>query len=50
MSGYAEDSFDIKKSRIPYSEFLAKPFSLNQLAEIVEQQLALDTEQPNPPV
>ncbi len=40
MSGYAEDVFKSQGARIEASAFLAKPFSLTELTEIVNQQLA----------
>lgn len=40
MSGYAEDGLSEDQSRIPNSVFLPKPFSLNDLAEIVQAQLS----------
>ncbi|WP_248298102.1 ATP-binding protein [Tabrizicola sp. YIM 78059] len=40
MSGYAEDGLSEDQSRIPNSVFLPKPFSLNDLAETVQAQLA----------
>jgi two-component system cell cycle sensor histidine kinase/response regulator CckA len=40
ISGYAEDSVADHQSRISGAAFLAKPFSLNQLAEAVSKQLA----------
>ncbi|WP_297772163.1 ATP-binding protein [uncultured Roseovarius sp.] len=39
MSGYAEETFGPAQSRIPNSVFLAKPFSLNELTEIVQRQI-----------
>lgn len=39
VSGYAEDSFGEEQSRIPNSVFLPKPFSLNELTEMVHKQL-----------
>ncbi len=39
VSGYAEDSFGEKQTRIPNSVFLPKPFSLNELTETVHRQL-----------
>lgn len=41
MSGYAEDSFPDKQASIKGSEFLPKPFSLSDLTNIVQEQLAL---------
>lgn len=38
-SGYAEDSFSAARSRIANSVFLPKPFSLNDLAATVHDQL-----------
>ena len=40
VSGYAEDSVSHNRSKIPNSAFLPKPFSLNQLTETVQTQLA----------
>ncbi len=39
VSGYAEDSFGDKQSRIAHSVFLQKPFSLVELTDVVGQQL-----------
>ncbi|WP_373352865.1 ATP-binding protein [Pseudoroseicyclus sp. CXY001] len=39
VSGYAEDSFAEHKALIPNSVFLAKPFSLADLTDKVQQQL-----------
>lgn len=39
MSGYSEDCLSEEQGRIPNSVFLAKPFSLNELAETVQAQL-----------
>ncbi|MBL4812801.1 MAG: response regulator [Rhodobacteraceae bacterium] len=39
VSGYAEDAFSENQSLIPNSVFLAKPFSLTELATTVQQQL-----------
>ncbi len=39
MSGYAEEGRAEKQSRIPNSVFLPKPFSLQQLTELVQEQL-----------
>ncbi|WP_121629854.1 ATP-binding protein [Tropicibacter alexandrii] len=39
VSGYAEDVFGEGSEEIPNSVFLAKPFSLSDLTEIVHQQL-----------
>ncbi|KMK67253.1 ATP-binding protein [Puniceibacterium sp. IMCC21224] len=39
VSGYAEDVFGDDKETIPNSVFLPKPFSLNELAETVYNQL-----------
>ncbi|MEM6375264.1 MAG: ATP-binding protein [Pseudomonadota bacterium] len=41
ISGYAEEAFGEIQSRIPNSVFLPKPFSLTELTEIVQRQLAL---------
>ena len=40
MSGYAEDGLSEDQARIPNSVFLPKPFSLNDLTETVQAQLA----------
>ncbi|MFZ5961609.1 ATP-binding protein [Thalassococcus sp. BH17M4-6] len=40
VSGYAEDLFDDDQQRIANSIFLPKPFSLNDLTEVVYQQIA----------
>ena len=39
MSGYAEDKLTADQSSVPSSIFLAKPFSLTQLASAVESQM-----------
>jgi two-component system cell cycle sensor histidine kinase/response regulator CckA len=39
MSGYAEDCLSEEQGRVPNSVFLAKPFSLNDLATTVQGQL-----------
>ena len=39
MSGYAEDKLTADQSAVPNSIFLAKPFSLTQLASAVESQM-----------
>ena len=39
MSGYAEDKLTADQSSVPNSIFLAKPFSLTQLASAVESQM-----------
>lgn len=39
MSGYAEDCLSEEQGRVPNSVFLAKPFSLNDLAMTVQGQL-----------
>lgn len=39
VSGYAEDCLSENQARIPNSVFLAKPFSLNELATIVQGQM-----------
>jgi two-component system cell cycle sensor histidine kinase/response regulator CckA len=39
VSGYAEDCLSQKQSRIPNAVFLAKPFSLVELASIVQEQM-----------
>lgn len=40
VSGYAEDGLSEDQARIPNSVFLPKPFSLNDLIAMVQQQLA----------
>ncbi len=40
MSGYAEEGRAEKQARIPNSVFLPKPFSLQQLTTVVQEQLA----------
>ncbi|MBZ8119484.1 response regulator [Roseovarius sp. LXJ103] len=40
VSGYAEEDFGDTQARIPNSVFLPKPFSLTELAEVVQKQLA----------
>jgi len=39
VSGYAEESFEGDRSRLPNAVFLPKPFSLEDLAETVHRQL-----------
>ena len=39
VSGYAEGAFEDQAPEVPNSVFLPKPFSLNQLAETVYQQM-----------
>ncbi|WP_238380912.1 PAS domain-containing hybrid sensor histidine kinase/response regulator [Alkalilacustris brevis] len=39
VSGYAEDALSGGAAQIPNSAFLPKPFSLNELAEMVERQI-----------
>ena len=39
VSGYAEDALDDAEGTIPNSVFLPKPFSLNDLATTVQNQL-----------
>lgn len=39
VSGYAEDSFGEEQSNIPNSVFLPKPFSLNELTDMVHSQM-----------
>jgi two-component system cell cycle sensor histidine kinase/response regulator CckA len=39
VSGYAEDCLSENQARIPNSVFLPKPFSLNDLAKIVQGQI-----------
>ncbi|WP_371416202.1 ATP-binding protein [Rubellimicrobium sp. CFH 75288] len=41
VSGYAEDDFAEHKAMVPHSVFLAKPFSLQDLTDVVRDQLAL---------
>jgi two-component system cell cycle sensor histidine kinase/response regulator CckA len=49
MSDYAEDSFAEQKALIEGSGFLPKPFSLSELTQMVERQLAPpDARQPIP--
>jgi two-component system cell cycle sensor histidine kinase/response regulator CckA len=40
VSGYAEESFEDRRARIPNSVFLAKPFSLTELTATVQGQMA----------
>ena len=40
VSGYAEDAFDDPEGAVPNSVFLPKPFSLNDLAATVQQQIS----------
>lgn len=40
MSGYAEETFGDTQSKIPNSVFLPKPFSLTELTETVQRQIA----------
>ena len=40
MSGYAEEGLAEKQARIPNSVFLPKPFSLQQLTSLVQEQVA----------
>ena len=40
MSGYAEETFSDTQANIPNSIFLPKPFSLTELIELVQRQLA----------
>ena len=40
VSGYAEESLDKSRVAVPNSVFLPKPFSLTELTETVQQQLA----------
>lgn len=40
MSGYAEETFGDTQAKIPNSVFLPKPFSLTELTETVQRQLA----------
>lgn len=40
MSGYAEETFGDSQAKIPGSVFLPKPFSLTELTETVQRQLA----------
>lgn len=39
VSGYAEDSFQDRRARVPHSVFLPKPFSLNDLTVTVQNQM-----------
>ncbi|MFP4274272.1 MAG: ATP-binding protein [Paracoccaceae bacterium] len=39
VSGYAEESFEGDRARLPNAVFLPKPFSLKDLAETVQRQL-----------
>jgi two-component system cell cycle sensor histidine kinase/response regulator CckA len=39
VSGYAEDAFSDGHSHIPHAVFLPKPFSLNALTQLVQDQL-----------
>ena len=39
VSGYAEDSFGEEQGNIPNSVFLPKPFSLNELTDMVHRQM-----------
>ncbi|WP_371223943.1 PAS domain-containing sensor histidine kinase [Roseovarius sp. 2305UL8-3] len=40
MSGYAEETFGDTQAKIPNSVFLPKPFSLTELTETVQRQIA----------
>lgn len=40
MSGYAEETFSDSQAEIPNSVFLPKPFSLTDLTDLVQRQLA----------
>ncbi len=40
MSGYAQDSFSDKQAKIDGSVFLPKPFSLNDLTQLVQDQVS----------
>lgn len=40
MSGYAEETFSDSQAKIPNSVFLPKPFSLTDLTDIVQRQMA----------
>ncbi|RKF16955.1 response regulator [Roseovarius spongiae] len=40
VSGYAEEDFGDAQARIPNSVFLPKPFSLSELTEVVQRQMA----------
>ena len=40
ISGYAEEALSDLQARVPNSVFLAKPFSLSQLADTVQAQMA----------
>jgi two-component system cell cycle sensor histidine kinase/response regulator CckA len=39
VSGYAQDSFEPDRIRIPQAVFLPKPFSLEELTRTVQRQL-----------
>ncbi len=41
VSGYAEDSFGENQAKIPNTVFLPKPFSLNELTNVVQGQLSI---------
>ena len=41
VSGYAEDALSEEQARIPNSTFLAKPFSLAELAATVQSRLSV---------
>jgi len=40
VSGYAEGAFGGTTPSVPHSVFLQKPFSLNQLTEVVHDQIS----------
>ena len=41
VSGYAEDSFAENQAKLPNTVFLPKPFSLNELTNVVQGQMRL---------
>ena len=48
ISGYAEETFGEAQARIPNSVFLPKPFSLTELTETVQRQLAVNQARTKP--
>lgn len=46
MSGYSEDIFTDHKLPVPHSVFLNKPFTLTELVQVVQAQLAESAEPP----
>ncbi len=40
VSGYSEENLSENQSRVPNSVFLAKPFSLTQLTDVVQKQMS----------